>query len=84
MKAAVSSASLASRRCIVLLSDVLIQEAPNSASSSRVSPTASTRDAFRLSRRRGHLCGLEKNPFCELASVLTGKTLGIMRANDEQ
>ena len=53
MKAAVSSASLASRRCIVLLSDVLIQEAPNSASSSRVSPTASTRDAFRLSRRRG-------------------------------
>ena len=38
---------------IVLLSDVLIQEAPNSASSSRVSPTASTRDAFRLSRRRG-------------------------------
>ena len=49
----VSSASLASRRCIVNLSDVLIQEAPNSASSSRVSPTATTRDAFRLSRRRG-------------------------------
>ena len=44
----------ASRLCIVLLSmSTLIQEAPNSASSSRVSPTATTRDAFRLSRRRG-------------------------------
>ena len=50
---------------IVLLSDVLIQEAPNSASSSRVSPTATTRDAFRLSRRRAW----RENRFCELASV---------------
>ena len=58
---------------IVLLSDVLIQEAPNSASSSRVSPTASTRDAFRLSRRRGFE---SKTVF--VASVC--KTLGIVRA----
>ena len=56
---------------IVLLSDVLIQEAPNSASSSRVSPTTTTRDAFRLSRRRG----FERKLVFVRASV--SKTLGI-------
>ena len=75
MKAAVSSASLASRRCIVLLSDVLIQEAPNSASSSRVSPTASTRDVFRLSRRPGF-----EGKTVFVASVC--KTLGMPRPRD--
>ena len=54
---------------IVLLSDVLIQEAPNSASSSRVSPTTTTRDAFRLSRRRALLEKTVRASVC--------KTLGI-------
>ena len=67
VKAAVFCQSLVTAVYIVLLSDVLIQEAPNSASSSRVSPTTTTRDAFRLSRRRA-LFG-EKNRFCDLASV---------------
>ena len=56
---------------IVLLSEV-IQEAPNSASSSRVSPTASTRDAFRLSRRPGF-----EGKTVFVASVC--KTLGMPR-----